>query len=49
MAQYDLILVRNDSGAGTEFTEVVVAKPAASGKFFTQNSSTGAFSWSDVD
>lgn len=45
MAQYDLILVRNDHASGVEFTEVTLAKPSAAGKFLTQDPATGAFSW----
>jgi len=49
MAQYDLILTRNDHVSGTEFTELRIAKPDVTGKFFTQHPTTGVLSWSNVD
>ncbi|MBS4056498.1 MAG: hypothetical protein KGZ82_04185 [Bacteroidales bacterium] len=48
MAQYDLILVRNDAPTGVDFAEVTLSKPTRAGLFMTQNPGTGAFSWSDT-
>ena len=49
MAQYDLILIRNDHATGVEFTEVKLGKPDVLGKFLTQHPSSGAVGWSPVD
>lgn len=49
MAQYDLILTRNDHATGVEFTEVKLGKPDAVGKYLTQHPSSGALAWGFVD
>lgn len=48
MAQYDLILVRNDAPTGVDFAEITLSKPARAGLFMTQNPASGAFGWSDT-
>lgn len=49
MAQYDLYLIRNDHATGVEFAEIKLAKPSVAGRFFTQDPTTGALSWGQVD
>jgi hypothetical protein len=48
MAQYDLHLIRNDHATAVDFTEIFLAKPDVTGKYFTQNPTTGVFSWAAV-
>ena len=45
MAQYELVLVKNDSVSGVSYSEYTLQKPPATGYSLTQHPSTGALSW----